>query len=228
MNSGGQQLLVVVRAEVKRQRPSFSSFRSRNTTTISASSTPLGLTLVEAVRRLESQELSCEALLNICFERAKEGQKRWNAYTYLCPYEDLLSQAKASDLRRRSKGSGSSPLDGIPVSIKSNIAVCGLPLTAASRMLTSTVSQHDAGHRDATTNISPYDAHVTIKLLREAGAILIGLTNMDEFGMGSWGISSPVYGPTYNPRSSDLLLSAGGCKWSTMSLFNVQINGFFF
>jgi aspartyl-tRNA(Asn)/glutamyl-tRNA(Gln) amidotransferase subunit A len=215
MNSGGQ-LWMVVTAAVKRQRPSFSSFRSRNSTT----TTPL--TLIEAVRRLESQELSCESLLNACYERAIEGQKRWNAYTYLCPYEDLLSQAKASDQRRRAKGavgSSSCPLDGIPVSIKSNIAVCGLPLTAASQMLTNTVSQYDSTHRDATTNISPYDAHVTIKLLREAGAILIGLTNMDEFGMGSWGISSPVYGPTYNPQSNDVLLSAGGCTWSTMAIF---------
>jgi aspartyl-tRNA(Asn)/glutamyl-tRNA(Gln) amidotransferase subunit A len=217
MNSGGQQLLVAVRAEVKRQRPSFSAFSRRNTTSTTSTTTPLHFTLVEAVRRLESQELSCEALLNICFERAIEGQKRWNAYAYLCPYEDLLLQAKAADQRRRTQGSCSSPLDGIPVSIKSNIAVSGLPLTAASRMLTSTVSQHDTSHRNSTTNISPYDAHVTIKLLRDAGAILIGLTNMDEFGMGSWGISSPVYGPTYNPRSSDLLLSAGGCKWSITS-----------
>ena len=75
-------------------------------------------------------------------------------------------------------------LDGIPISIKSNIAVEGFDLTANSHILSQTPG---------------YDCILTQKL-KEAGAIIIGQTNMDEFGMGSLGTNSNITnGQTINP-----------------------------
>jgi len=75
------------------------------------------------------------------------------------------------------------PLLGVPIAIKDNICVRGMPCTAGSKIL--------AGYHP------PYDATCVAKL-RDAGAIIIGKTNLDEFGMGSSGEHS-AYGPTLNP-----------------------------
>lgn len=83
--------------------------------------------------------------------------------------EAILAEARASD-RRRSRGEARSPLDGVPVALKDNIASKGEPLTCASRILGSFVS--------------PYDATVTERL-RKAGCIPFGRLNLDEFAMGS-------------------------------------------
>ena len=96
--------------------------------------------------------------------------------------EDFLAQAKASD-QRRAKGETLGPLDGIPVGLKDVISVEGQPLTAASKILKDYVS--------------PYDATVTRKL-KDAGAVIGGRLNLDEFAMGS-STENSAYGPTRNP-----------------------------
>ncbi|HAY75664.1 MAG TPA: Asp-tRNA(Asn)/Glu-tRNA(Gln) amidotransferase GatCAB subunit A, partial [Opitutae bacterium] len=78
-------------------------------------------------------------------------------------------------------------LDGIPVGLKDVICVEGQPLTAASRIL-----EH---------YVSPYDATVTRKL-KQAGAVLAGRLNLDEFAMGS-STENSAYGPTRNPWNLD-------------------------
>ncbi len=77
----------------------------------------------------------------------------------------------------------SGPLAGVPVAIKDNLATTTLPTTCASRVLEGYVS--------------PFES-TAVRRLREAGAVVIGKTNMDEFAMGS-STENSAYGPTRNP-----------------------------
>ena len=108
--------------------------------------------------------------------------------------ERALSEADAADERlRNARNDGSSALDrlrpllGIPVALKDLVSVEGGQCTAGSRIL--------EGY------ISPYDAHITERL-RDAGAVILGKTNMDEFAMGS-STEHSAFGPTANPWALD-------------------------
>lgn len=95
--------------------------------------------------------------------------------------------------RPETAGPGSAgPLQGLPFGVKDNIAVEGFPLTCGSRLLAEVVS--------------PYDATVVARL-KAAGAVVIGKTNLDEFGMGS-STEHSALGTTHNPW--DLTRVAGG------------------
>ncbi|KAL1965436.1 hypothetical protein VTN77DRAFT_5692 [Rasamsonia byssochlamydoides] len=105
-----------------------------------------------------------------------------------------LDRVRDADARREN-GSLKSPLDGRLIAVKDNICTRTLPTTCASGIL------------DKFT--SPFDATV-VKALEDAGAVVAGKTNLDEFGMGSHSIHSR-FGPVRNSRQDgDEALSAGG------------------
>jgi aspartyl-tRNA(Asn)/glutamyl-tRNA(Gln) amidotransferase subunit A len=152
------------------------------------------LTIKKAARLLDAKLVNCEQLSSFCRTLAVAGEDIWglSAYNSLLDHDEILDQAKESDHRRRI-GEPWSILDGIPMSFKSNIAVKTQPLTAGSRIL---------GHtNDPTSQRTPacgYDADTVKILLRDKGGILMGTTNLDEFGMGSLGTNT-VARPTRNP-----------------------------
>ncbi|MCH8541021.1 MAG: Asp-tRNA(Asn)/Glu-tRNA(Gln) amidotransferase subunit GatA [Opitutales bacterium] len=117
---------------------------------------------------LEKGETTSEEITRSFITRTKEVDSTVKAFLHF-DEEDALVQAKASD-ERRQQGQSKGPLDGIPVALKDNLAVKGQPLTCASKMLGNFTS--------------PYDGTVVGKL-KEAGAVLWGRLNMDEFAMGS-------------------------------------------
>lgn len=106
---------------------------------------------------------------------AAESQSRTNAFLALAP-----ERARASAAAVRPDA----PLAGVPVAVKDNICVAGLPATAGSRALEGFVP--------------PYTATV-VERLEASGAVVVGKTNLDEFGMGSTNENS-AYGPVLNPH----------------------------
>ncbi len=119
-----------------------------------------------------------------------EHGERTNAFI-LVDADGAMAAARAVDAERR-RGVDRGPLHGMPISIKDLIDVAGQPTTAASRV--------------RARHVAPRDAEV-VRLLREAGAVLIGKTNLHEFALGTTSEES-AYGPVRNPR--DTSRSAGG------------------
>ncbi|MBI5423282.1 MAG: Asp-tRNA(Asn)/Glu-tRNA(Gln) amidotransferase subunit GatA [Opitutae bacterium] len=138
-------------------------------------------TIAELSGRLARRELTAVELIQSLIARTRALEPRLHAFNSF-DEADALAQATASDARRAA-GQVRGPLDGIPIGLKDVIAVTGQPLTASSKILQNFVS--------------PYDATVTRKL-KDAGAVLFGRLNCDEFAMGSSNENS-AFGPAGNP-----------------------------
>lgn len=147
-------------------------------------------TIKQAARLLDGGAISSVELSFFCRSWAEAGEQVWglNAFERFVSQEETIDRAKASDDRRRLNESRG-VFDGIPISVKANMAVSSLPLTAGSKIL-------GKGHFE----IHPvgYDADVVRRLVLDSGAVLIGATSMDEFGMGSLGNTST--NPDGTPR----------------------------
>lgn len=113
-----------------------------------------------------------------------------NAYITLTE-EEALADATAAE-REIQRGQYRGPLHGIPFSIKDNLATKGIRTTAGSKILADWIPEHDA---------------TAVRCLKEAGAILLGKTNMHEWALGGTTIN-PFYGTTRNPWNIDCI--AGG------------------
>ena len=140
------------------------------------------MTIRGLARLMEDGAISSVDLASYCHSLAVAGEDVWglNAFETIVSRAEVLDQAKASDDRRRTKESVS-VFDGIPISVKANIAVATQSLTAGSKILGM-----------GRTNMPPcgYDADVVKRLVTDYGSIVIGKTSMDEFGMGSLGNTS--------------------------------------
>lgn len=123
----------------------------------------------EKIKESSAEEVTAQYLETI-------GKSKVNGYITVS--EKALEQAKKIDTDGHN-----GPLAGVPIAIKDNISVVGLPNSCGSKILED--------------YIPPFNAHVIEKLLA-AGAVILGKTNMDEFAMGS-STETSYFGPTANP-----------------------------
>ena len=142
------------------------------------------ITAHEAADLLASRGVSARELTQAVLDRRGEVDGRVRAYVTVTS-EQALRQAQAADERLAAGDAG--PLTGVPIALKDNMSTRGVRTTCGSRMLENFVP--------------PYDAHV-VERLREAGAVIVGKTNMDEFAMGS-SVEHSAFFPTHNPWALD-------------------------
>jgi len=145
---------------------------------------PTALTLTELRDALRRGEMTSLAATQAMLDRIVSVDNTIRSYLTVTD-EMALEQAAAAD-RRRAEGDDS-PLLGIPVAVKDVLCLAGAPTTAGSKILEGF--------------ISPYNAHAVDRLI-EAGAVILGKTNTDEFAMGS-STENSAYFTTRNPWDTE-------------------------
>ena len=156
----------------------------------------LDLTALELGAAIKKGETTAVEAVECCFARMKEMEPEVHAFINL-DEERAMDQAKKVQ-KEIEEGKLTGPLAGVPVAVKDNICTKGLATTCGSRML-----EHF---------VPPYDAFAARKL-KEAGMVILGKANMDEFAMGSTTETS-WYGVTRNPRNTQHVpggSSGGSC-----------------
>ena len=136
-------------------------------------------------------EVSAEEVTRAHLDRIEAVDTEVHAFLHVSA-EKALAAARAVDDTRSRGDRPASALAGVPLALKDIVVQRGVPTTAGSKILEGW--------------LPPYDATVTRKLT-EAGIVILGKTNMDEFAMGS-STENSAYGPTHNPW--DLTKIPGG------------------
>ncbi|MBI2591562.1 MAG: Asp-tRNA(Asn)/Glu-tRNA(Gln) amidotransferase subunit GatA [Candidatus Brennerbacteria bacterium] len=148
------------------------------------------LTIKKFNNGLRQKEFSAFEIAKEFFDYINQKDKEINAYLFLAK-DEALAQAEKIDIAL-AKGEEIGDLTGVPLAIKDNILIEGQPVTAASKILENYKASYDA---------------TVIAKLKNAGAVFLGKTNMDEFAMGS-STENSVFQITKNPH--DHLRVPGG------------------
>lgn len=155
----------------------------------------------ELAAQIRSGDRTAAEVTESALSRIESLNGEINAFT-LVDAQGARARAKALD-ERISRGEAPGLLAGLPISIKDNICTNGIATTCGSRMLEGWVP--------------PYSANAVTRL-EEAGAIVVGKTNMDEYGMGS-STENTIFGATRNPVDPTKVAggSSGGSAASVAS-----------
>ncbi len=151
------------------------------------------LTIQKAHNALVKGDYTVRELCQAYLDQIKKTDG--DVHAYLEVYDDVMKQA---DLAQKKVSKGNL-MAGIPIAIKDNILIEGRKASSASKILENYVA--------------PYDA-TAIKKLKDAGAVFLGRTNMDEFAMGG-STENSAYGPTKNPHDTSRV--AGGSSGGSIA-----------
>src|SRR5947209_7089875 len=139
------------------------------------------LSIAQARARIESGELSPVALVQAALVRIAQDDEELNAFRCVVGERALSEAGLVEDAARRGDPLG--PLAGIPVALKDNIEVAGVPMTAGTRFYDGCVPERDAP---------------VWERMRRAGALLVGKLSLSEWAIGGTG-QNMHYGPCRNP-----------------------------
>lgn len=143
------------------------------------------LTACELIAQLEQRQLSSSEIVDAFLYRIKHLDSRLGAFLHV---DEEQARRRAAEVdRRRQAGEKVGPLAGLPIAIKDNICTCDQKTTCASKILANFQP--------------PFDATI-VRRIREADGIIVGKTNLDEFGMGGSNELS-AFGPVRNPWDPD-------------------------
>jgi aspartyl-tRNA(Asn)/glutamyl-tRNA(Gln) amidotransferase subunit A len=163
------------------------------------------LTIIDAVKMLDEGKITSVELTKHYLDKINKLDRKINALISVTPDLALKEAAKSDD--RRAKNNLRSAIDGVPGTLKDVLVTQSVRTTAASKMLNDF--------------IPPYEAHV-VSLLKNAGMVVLGKTNLDEYAMGTTTVNS-AYFITKNPWDTTRVVggSSGGSAAAVAADFGV-------
>ena len=155
---------------------------------------------------MQAGEVSSAEITKACLDRIDAVDGEVHAFLYV-DKDAALASARVVD-EQRASGAQLGPLAGVPLALKDVLTMRGVPTTCGSRILEGW--------------LPPYDSTV-VERLREAGVVILGKTNMDEFAMGS-STEHSAYGPTRNPWDLERIPGgSGGGSAAALAAFEAPL-----
>ncbi|SKC81336.1 amidase [Krasilnikoviella flava] len=153
---------------------------------------PTTFTIAEATKALKTGRITSVELTRAYLDRIAQYEPYYNAFTRLNP--DALAEAAAADEARQGSQKDVGPLEGVPIVIKDSLDVRGLPTTSGWAL-----TSPEAGG----LALVPRDDAPVVERLREAGAVIVGKTNLPVLAGSGSNANNSAYGPTFNALDQD-------------------------